>query len=142
MASFVSILKNSQIDQLPNKKRRALNLLKELIGIKLKKREFFNQYDKPRMTRLLDILNLKNEEEGSSIDYYHFAVDWIDFVQPILNKERQNAKRWLIHLGNILRILKNLDTKELQLEQLENSIKLISPLDKRIAACIIGVPGK
>ena len=92
------------------------------------------------MTRMLDVLDLKNEEEDSSVDYYQLAVDWIDFVQPILNKKRQKAKRSLIHLGNIIPTLKKINTKDLQFEHLENAIKLISPLDKRIAACIIGIP--
>ena len=139
MDNLIRILKNSQIDNLPNKKRRALQLLKQLIGTKFKKKDFSSAADKPRLTRLIEILNLKYEEEDSSIDYYQFAVDWIDIVQPFLNEQRQKMKK-LVHLGNIFRTLKALKNEDLQFEKLENSLKLISPLDKRIAACIIGIP--
>ena len=141
MNGFVSILKKRYIKNLPNKKRRALELLKKLIEEKLNKKSFLDHNDKPRLTRLHEILNLNNEAEDSSVDYYQLAVDWIDFVQPILNEERKKAKRRLVHLGKMFNVLKKMNTKELQLENIENAIKLTSPLDKRIAACIIGIPG-
>lgn len=146
MNHFISQLKKSQIEKLPNKKRRALQLLKKVVEERLKNKGRYKNAEnvqlKSMLTRFLDILNINRDDEDFGIDYYQLATNWIDTIQPLINAERQKSKRRkLIHFGNFDKQLKGLSLTELGLEELEKNLEIVAPLDKRVVACVIGVSG-
>ena len=136
LAGFVKKIQESEIQNLPNKKRRGLELLQHLVTAYLKPRDI----DRERKDLLLEIHriltpNLANE---FSIDYYQLAQTWLDIVQPILIEERQKSRR-VVHLKILERKLKRDPLDNGQLAQLTERLPTINNIGKRIASCIIGI---
>jgi superfamily II DNA or RNA helicase len=142
---FINIIKQNEITNLPNKKRRALELLKTLITEYLHKGDLFTIIEESRKTILRDLEEILNGkiEDDFSIDYYQLAQNWIGIIQPRLielKKETKN-KRKIIHLTSreFLKELKKHPITTKEFESLREKIVTANQLDKRIASCIIGI---
>ncbi len=136
LTDFVEKIQKSEIQNLPNKKRRALELLQNLMVAYLKPREV------PRERRdiLRGIQKLFNPDPTHefSIDYYQLAQTWLDIIQPILIEERQK-RRGIVHLKSLERKLKREPLDNAQLALLTDRLPTINNIGKRIASCIIGI---
>ncbi len=143
---FINIIKQNEITNLPNKKRRALELLKRLISdfldIEEKKGLFPDERRKVILRDLDQVLQGKIEDDFS-IDYYQLAQNWINIIQPKLIelKKETKSKRKIIHLTSkqFLKELKKHPITTEEFESLRERIVTANQLDKRIASCIIGI---
>ena len=136
LADFVEKIQESEIQNLPNKKRRGLELLQHLVTAYLKPRGI----DRERKDLLLEIQRILKPDLANefSIDYYQLAQTWLDIVQPILIEERQKSRR-VVHLKSLERKLKREPLDNGQLAQLTDRLPTINNIGKRIASCIIGI---
>ncbi|MYE91203.1 hypothetical protein F4X33_19640 [Candidatus Poribacteria bacterium] len=136
LANFVEKIQESEIQNLPNKKRRGLELLQHLVTAYLKPRGI----DRERKDLLLEIQRILKPDLANefSIDYYQLAQTWLDIVQPILIEERQKSRR-VVHLKILERKLKREPLDNGQLAQLTERLPTINNIGKRIASCIIGI---
>jgi superfamily II DNA or RNA helicase len=142
---FIEIIKQNEITNLPNKKRRALKLLSTIVTDYLNAGTLFETLDERRKSVLQDLQKITNNkvENSFSIDYYQLAQDWIRLIQPRLIELKKNTtnKRKIIHLSSEVfrHKLRSKPISTEELEDLRDSIVTTNPLDKRIASCIIGI---
>lgn len=124
---------------LPNKKRRAIQLLSDVAD------HYFasSQNDLPRR-RVLEGLKrvlAGRHEDGHSVDYYRLANRWIRVVQPYIlqEKKRQPKAAYSVHLASMLKFFKRHTLPTEVFEQLLNEVVFMEPVEKRVAAFIIGM---
>lgn len=146
MNAFVSILREHAIESLPNKKRRALQLLRSLLAHYLKAiREDGLARDKERkavLQSLQEMLNPGKEDQEVTVDLSDLARHWIEVITPFLQEARLRKNRRTSSVVHILTLEKRLkqhpiDTGTLQV--LEGKAKPIPSVEKRIASCILGL---
>ena len=139
MDGFLQTIKENEIESLPNKKRRSLLSLKDIIEDLLKDKKI----DLEKKKILDELANIYNpiSEDDYSVDYYQFAKKWISMIQPILNDLRKDkTQKKILHLRSeiLIKELKNkLSTDDFKI--LKDGMMFIKKIDKRIASCIIGV---
>lgn len=137
LKKYITLFKKKERELLPPKKKRALNVVEHLIALKSKSRECRSEL-KAHLRYLDKLLNSKAEE---IVDFERLAEEWIAILQPHLDEKRKNNKRKknIYNLSILRNDYKKIDFDSIKWEKLfENSI-IADDVDKRIAACIIGV---
>jgi len=88
---------------------------------------------------LLNISILKLSSEA--FDYERLAEEWIVILQPIFEHKREEVRRKkkILNLSNIKSEHKNIEIEPTQLWDMAERCILGEDIDKRIAACIIGI---
>jgi len=102
-----------------------------------------NDTDKTRkeiLSALRKAMNPKGKD-ASVVDYYQLAAHWIRKVQPYIMEERKKQSRNhpTVHLGSMLKFFKKEPLPTSVFSDLLEKIKMIPPIEKRVAAYIIGV---
>lgn len=136
---FFKALREYEIESLPNKKRRAIHLLIQVIRYYLEKEK--NDTERRELLRhLLQVLR-PADKEGPVVNYYLLAKKWIRLIQPYLLEAKKKVARrhTLIHLGSMLKIFKKEPLPTAVFEKLYQGLARIDPVEKRISAYIIGV---
>ncbi|MEY4134904.1 MAG: hypothetical protein RL386_1254, partial [Bacteroidota bacterium] len=124
---------------LPNKKRRAIQLLSDVVD------HYFasSQNDLPRRRVLEGLKHVLagRHEDRHSVDYYRLANRWIRVVQPYIvqEKKRQPKAAYSVHLASMLKFFKRHTLPTEVFEQLLNEVVFMEPVEKRVAAFIIGM---
>lgn len=136
---FFRTLREYEIESLPNKKRRAIHLLINLIQYYLKK-EKDDPERRALLHRLMQTLQ-PVDKEGPIVNYYLLAKKLIRLIQPYLleAKKKVGRKHTLIHLGSMLKHFKKEPLPTAIFEKLSQGLTRIDPVEKRVAAYIIGV---
>lgn len=131
-----SALRQNEIESLPNKKKRAIHLLKDLIThYKSKEKRM------PGLDELHKTLSPSSDDD-MAYDYYHLSRQWIKLIQPYIMEERKRMKQrsgHIVHLGTMKKKFKQTPLPDYIFEELLQSRVLVNPIEKRIAAYIIGV---
>ena len=136
--TFQKQLKQKELLLLPNKRKRALNVAQSLIDKHFKKAEG----DIPRrrlISNLKRLFDIEYSGEQGIVDYYNFAQNWLDILQPILNSKRKQSrnKRYVYGLGDLTE--KEVPLPNEQLENLYKNCPYTETIDAKVAACIIGI---
>lgn len=137
LKKYITLFKKKERELLPPKKKRALEVVEHLIVLKMKSKDCSSEL-KGHLRYLEKLLSSKAEE---IVDFERLAEEWIAILQPILDEKRKANKRKKIiyNLSNLRNEYKKIDFDAINWEKLfENSI-IADDVDKRIAACIIGV---
>lgn len=137
LKKYIMLFKKKERELLPPKKKRALEVAEHLIALKIKSNDTSSQL-KSNLRYLDQLLNSKADE---IVDFERLAEEWIVLLQPILDEKRKANKRKknIYNLSNLRNDYRKLDFDIINWEKLfENSI-VADDVDKRIAACIIGV---
>ena len=123
---------------LPNKKRRAIQLLKEIL-------EHYLATDKGDPVRrntlnTLKSLVINNRHEDRALDFYRLANQWIRLILPYIVKEKKKQPRmaFTVHLGSMLKVFKREPLPTELFERLLSDVAYIDPVEKRVAAYVIG----
>jgi len=139
MTKYLRALEKNEINLLPNKKKRAFNLLINL----LKHYKEKEKQDRKRISlidQLLESLTPDIITSDQSVDYNEFLEQWLCIIQPMLVKLRQNSRpRNPKDISDLYPIYKKSPLTNQTLEQLLKNIPYMEKMDNRIAACIIGV---
>ncbi|HAS39471.1 MAG TPA: hypothetical protein DCS93_03290 [Microscillaceae bacterium] len=140
---FIDFIQQNQLQSLPNKKRRAIELLQLLIEGYLDDSEVTQA--KKRLIRDLERQMTIERQAEYQVDYYELAQQWLKIIQPHLLRFRQEfSPNKMVHLkdeGFIEYLLNNPISDETFKELLENLPK-VKNLEKRITTCIIGLKVK
>ncbi|MCB0533915.1 MAG: hypothetical protein KDD14_17060 [Saprospiraceae bacterium] len=136
---FFSALRDYEIESLPNKKRRAIHLLIDIIQYYLQKEK--NNLERRELLRQLQKVLQPIDKAGPVVNYYLLAKKWIRLIQPYLleAKKKVSRRHVIIHLGSMLKIFKKEPLPTAIFEKLSQGLSRIDPVEKRIAAYIIGV---
>lgn len=123
---------------LPNKKRRAIQLLSDVVDYYLTT----SKADQARRRTLEAIKRVLagNHQDGHTIDYYRLANRWIRVVQPFIvqEKKRQPKAAFTVHLGTMLRVFKHHELPTEVFERLLAEVTYMEPVEKRVAAYVVG----
>ena len=139
MKSYLRLIEGQEISLLPNKKRRALQLLQKLIDHYAKD----NSLDEERrvLVKSLKAKLVPNIFDDQIIDYSLWLDKFITMIQPDLNQlrkeSRYNNPKVISDLFNLYKRQKKLTND--QLKRLILDIRFTSKPSERVASCIIGV---
>lgn len=136
LIAAVRKLRRKEIELLPYKKKRALDIAKKTLDY------FFTHEKKLERKKLIkDVLEIFNIDNASDyiLDFNHFADLWLEILQPVLDKKRkaQLRKRKVISLRDIKPKELSLSTETLQ--WLLDSCQYNNNLDEMIVSCIIAI---
>lgn len=135
MENCIDAIENEEVSLLSNKKKRAYELLKELLTF-YKKKEV-DDYRKELISLLVKELGRPHlGEERLELNY--FLETWIEIIQPYLTDLRTRNRVPKV-ISDLRSYFKRNPVKTKDLERLIGSIEYTERVGNRIAACIIGV---
>ncbi|MER3327951.1 MAG: hypothetical protein RIF34_00120, partial [Candidatus Kapaibacterium sp.] len=135
MQKFIEAIESNEVELLSNKKKRAFNLLTELL--KYWKAKEQDNYRKELFGVLSSELIIKKHSD-EIIDLQGFLDTWIEIVQPRLTEYRSKHRTPKV-ITDLKASLKKHPISTNELERLVNSIEFTERIGNRIVACIIGV---
>ncbi len=139
LKKYVDLFKARERELLPPKKGRALNVACWLLKQKLKTKSLGSEEKKAHK----DMLSLIEGRSQEVIDYERLADEWIIVLQPYLTKKREanrlKRKRGVITLNNLKSEHSSIHFNVIMLGKIAGDCIIADEIDKRIAACIIGV---
>jgi superfamily II DNA or RNA helicase len=137
MKEYLIRLRKEEINLLPNKKRRALKLLVNLMT--------YYSTDKKDIERsnlasnLLDLLRNPNYGD-ESIDYYEFMDHWLTIIQPPLMELRKKSKAASPKtIADLLKVFKKKPFSNEVLKLLIDNIPFTDRIESKVISCILGV---
>jgi hypothetical protein len=124
---------------LPPKKGRALNVGCWILKQKLKSKTLSSTEKKAYK----DMLSLIEGRSQEVIDYERLGDEWIILLQPYLTKKREanrlRRKRGVLNLNSLKAEHLAIHLDVIMLEKMAGNCIIADEIDKRIAACIIGI---
>jgi Helicase conserved C-terminal domain len=139
---YIKLLLDNEINMLPSKRKRAIEVAKFILGKQLKQaaKDLFRR---KLIRQVLEMFEPSIVNEEYNIDYYHFSQQWLDIFTPILaEKKRQQKKKDKKVLSLLdLKSDKSIELTNVQLQKILNEAPLIINMWNRVASCIIGLPG-
>lgn len=137
--AFIHEMREHEIQLLPNKRKRALEVARTILEKKIKKEKNVGM-----RTKMNEVLRMfQHSSTDFIVDYYKFAEQWMQRLQPYLDEKRKGVKRNR-KVYNLKSLLRDYSKIELNYEDLESIIQncpFTEKIDNRIVACIIGVGG-
>lgn len=141
---YLDFIQQNQIKSLPNKKRRAIELLLDILT-----QEIYDLFTSSRRKQifeeLLQVLQ-PNTKQSRQADYYELAQHWLKIIQPKMlefrQRERQERRRSKIsHLKDkqFWMYLNDYPIPDEVFEELLQQVVYIENLENRISTCIIGL---
>lgn len=91
LISAVQKLKQKERHLLPNKRKRALSVAEKLLDKHFKKTKDVTR--KQLIDKVQKLFSTDHPEEHGIVDYYLFAQNWLDILQPVLNKKRKASRK-------------------------------------------------
>tara|TARA_R110002020_G_scaffold37072_2_gene111776 strand:- start:4054 stop:7287 length:3234 start_codon:yes stop_codon:yes gene_type:complete len=139
LKKFVQVLKEKEIELLPPKKRRALEVAKYILERKIKSRSL-DSLVKTSMKKVLGLFENKLE----SVDYEMLAELWLKVLTPHLeNKRNKNKSKRKVFNLNSLKTTRETSIIEIRIEELDyiyENCPISDNINTKIASCIIGFP--
>lgn len=135
--AFIHEMQEQEIQLLPNKRRRALEVARAILESKIKKEK-----DVKMREKMYEVLRLfRHSSRDFIVDYYAFAEQWIARLQPYLDQKRREnkRKRSVYNLKSLIREYKKIDLYYEDLEAIIEQCPYTEKIDNRIVACIIGI---
>lgn len=131
-------MQEQEIKLLPHKKKRVLEVAQAILRQKIK-----SERDVATKSKLTEVTKLFTKSAREMIvDYYKFAEQWIQILQPLLDEKRENAKRKrsVYNFTSLIRDHKKISFSRETLDEIIQNCPYTEKIDARIVACIIGVP--
>lgn len=124
---------------LPNKKRRAIQLLADLLGHYLSTEK--GDLDRRKTLQELKRLLSGNYDDNHTVDFYRLANHWLHLIQPYIWEEKKKnlQKAYAVHLGSMFKVFKRQALPTELFERLLNEVTYMDPVEKRVAAYVVGV---
>lgn len=134
---FILKMQEQEIKLLPHKKKRVLEVAQTILNQKIK-----SEKDVTTKLKLNEVTKLfKQSTREMIVDYYKFAEQWIQILQPYLDEKRGSAKRkrTVYNFSSLVRDHKKILFSTGVLDQIIQNCPYTEKIDARIVACIIGV---
>lgn len=139
LRKYIQILKEKEIELLPPKKRRALEVAKFILEKKIKSRNI-DTILKNSMKKVMSLFDHNLE----SVDYEILSELWLKVLIPHLeNKRNKNKSKRKVFNLNSLKTSREISFIEIRSEELENiydNCPISDNINTKIASCIIGIP--
>lgn len=137
LKKFVDIFKLKERKLLPPKKARALDVAEHILERKLKK-PIQSHDEKETLEIMLKMIKAKSDEV---VDYERLAEEWISILQPYLKRKRETLKKrkTALNLSSLRSEYKQINLEINELKKIIEISTIAEEVDKRIAACIIGI---
>ncbi len=136
LQEFLGQLKEAELSLLPSRRRRALEVLRDVLrsyGRKTRK----DERRKLILNRLLYCLDHYTQE---NVDLYHLSQLWLDLLRPrFLELMQSNKRKGPVLLKDLKRHLREHPLETESLRHLLEGMQTREPLEKGIAACLLGV---
>lgn len=133
---YIGLFKTKERELLPPKKKRALEVAEYILQKKLKIKGLKKE-DQEIYSYMLELIRLNADEV---VDLERLAEEWIYLLQPYLKIKRENNKRkTILNLSSLGGDYKTINLKAVDLAKIAESCIIADDIDKRIAACIIGI---
>jgi hypothetical protein len=138
---YIKLLLDNEINILPSKRKRAIEVAKVILGKQLKFAEK-DLFRKKLIRQVLDMFEPRIVNEEYNIDYYHFSQQWLDIFTPILAEKKRAQKKKDKKVLSLLDLRndKSVELSNEVLEKILNEAPLIINMWSRVASCIIGLP--
>ncbi len=139
LASFLYQIKRAEFDLLPMKSRRALLLLKDVLEFYLKK----ESKDEGRRKVLAQLKSVLDDYAQENLDLRQLARKWLETISPILKELAQDPRRKTPPLlKDVRRYLRKHPLETEAFARLLKEVRTVTPLEKRIFSCILGLKQK
>ncbi len=133
---FLPRVKEAEFRLLPPKRQKALELLRKLLKYYLRKTKK-GEKRRDLLTRLLYFLEYYAKE---NVDLYELSDAWLGLLQPKFWEFAQKYKRrGPFLLKDLGPYLKENPLSDEELEDLLRHIRIRTPFEKSVAACILGI---
>ncbi len=134
LKEFLLELQKAELCLLPARRKRALELLKDVLRFYLR-----TSKEEKRRDIVKRLIYLLENHASENVDLYHFSQIWLDLLAPRF-KEYLNTrcKRRPLLLKDLRQHLRQFPLEDTELAHLLERIQTREPLDKRIIACILG----
>ncbi len=138
---FIDRISAGERELLPRKKQRALDEMERVLAhwIELAGKE----KDYPRLRLLSPLLEkLTRRDRHMPFDLDTVAERWLDLIRPVwYEKLADRRRRTPLRLKDIRRDLKKKPLATNQLDEAFSRLPTVRPIEERIVACIVGIPG-
>jgi hypothetical protein len=136
---LVARLQAAEREGLPNRRRHALSLMEAVLTTYAQE----EGSDRAALARsLLGALRPTAPNEAG-VDLYELAQAWLDAIRPVVLQvqERRRRKPFRLKSGALKSALRKHPLSVEMLARLWDGVVPVAPLEHRVAACIVGVPG-
>lgn len=84
-----------------------------------------------------------HDERGEAVDLYQVAEAWLHLVRPLRDQyRRKHRRRRYVTLSDLDDTLRATALPVSAIEDALSELEFVEPIDRRISACILGVPGE
>ncbi|MBB6239943.1 superfamily II DNA or RNA helicase [Pedobacter sp. AK013] len=137
LRQYIVFFRTKERELLPPKKKRALEVVEYILIMKLKNKKI----DADIKVSYQEMLNAIMGKSNEVFDYERLAEEWIQILQPILKRKREllRRKKTILNLASLKNDYKEIQFEPDQLSEMIEGCILGEDIDKRIAACIIGI---
>jgi hypothetical protein len=137
----LTLVQDRELDLLPRRKRRALTEMRLILSSYLEEAARDPDLEQ-RLSRLIKLLD--GEDRRDCYDWDTVAETWLDLIRPVwYQRLRRGSKKGLLQLKDIRKDLQE-GPRRLPLPTILSAFETLptlSPVDERVAACILGVQG-
>ncbi|RZJ36558.1 MAG: hypothetical protein EOO51_00115 [Flavobacterium sp.] len=134
---FINLLKKKERYILPPKKLRALEVALQILEKKVLNKVYS---ESETLVSYRDMIKILKAQSEAVIDFERLAEEWIFILKPYLTEKRAaTRKKNILNLNSLKRDFKTIEISKALLEKITEASIITDEIDKRIAACIIGV---
>lgn len=123
MHRFIDLFKQKERDLLPPKKERALDVAEYILTKKVEGKNKNKNTNQSLKQPIRDMLNLLKPNPMETVDYERLAEEWIEILQPYLDKKRDSNKR--------KKIVLNLSSLKLDYNKIDLNIEWLNEKDDK-----------
>jgi len=139
LREFLSEIKAAEFSLLPARRRRALEVLRDVLKSYLRRAK----RDEQRKLVISRLLYYLENYARENVDLYHLSQLWLDCLPSrFLELMQANKRRGPVLLKDLKRHLREHPLGTESLRYLLERIQTREPLEKRVIACILGVKGE
>lgn len=145
LVDFLTRARSAEAALLPRRAQRALtqmNITCRHWAAQARRTSDFELADRWESIARLPLVDALGDSEDQGVDLYQVADAWMHLVQPLRDEYRRaHRRRRYVTLSDLDGALR---TTSLPIELVEEGlsrVEYVEPIDRRISACILGVPG-
>ncbi len=146
LARFIARARSAEVALLPRRAQRALaqmNLTCRHWAGRARQAGDFDLAERWEALARVARVDAEPEPDTESVDLYQVADAWYQLVQPLRDNYRQtHRRRRYITLSDLDQTLKATAIPIHAVEAALGRLEYVEPVDRRISACILGVPDK
>lgn len=144
LAAFLARARTAEVDLLPRRTQRALTQMDRTCrhwAVGARSAGDFDLADRWEELARVARVDTVNDPELPSVDLVQVAEAWLHLMQPLRDEFRaRNRRRRYITLSDLDAPLRAMAIPVEHVEASLSQLEYVEPVERRIAACILGVP--